>query len=229
MRDAHFRASARIDLRAARDGEHCERGVDGDDGSRDGTGDFSVALGEIGERSMRLHEGNFMTDITRHRDRGAELIGDRPLDLGGRHWQRSPPKAGEIGKRNMRPDGDAERLRLNEAARHDIRVAGVKTAGDIGAGHDAQHRGVIAHAPNAKTLAQIGVEIDARQRTLLNLATDYTRRRVDTKPPPPRAYFNPQSGNLPLEALKTSGSKLTAERPDASREAHCFTSHRPEA
>jgi len=46
----------------------------------------------------------------------------------------------------------------------------VKTAGDIGAGHDAQHRGVVAHAPNAKTLAQIGVEIDGGQRTLLNAA-----------------------------------------------------------
>ena len=70
----------------------------------------------------------------------------------------------------MRPDRDAERLRLFEAIRHDIGIAGMKAAGDIGARDDAQHRGVVAHAPNAKTLAQIGVEIDGGQRILLNAA-----------------------------------------------------------
>ncbi|MNR07866.1 hypothetical protein D3C85_1239960 [compost metagenome] len=39
------------------------------------------------------------------------------------------------------------------------RVAGVKTAGDIGAGHDIEHRGIVAHVPGAKAFTQVAVDI----------------------------------------------------------------------
>jgi hypothetical protein len=43
---------------------------------------------------------------------------------------------------------------------HDRRIAGVETAGDVGAAHDCQQRLVIAEGPTAESLTQVGVEID---------------------------------------------------------------------
>lgn len=45
---------------------------------------------------------------------------------------------------------------------HDLRIARVKAAGDAGARHDLQHRGVIAHRVGTEALAAIAVEIDRK-------------------------------------------------------------------
>ena len=41
------------------------------------------------------------------------------------------------------------------------RVAGMKSAGDVGAGNDGEHRLIISHAPRTVTFAKIAVEIDS--------------------------------------------------------------------
>jgi hypothetical protein len=46
-------------------------------------------------------------------------------------------------------------------------IPGVETAGHVGAGDDLQHRIVIAKAPHAKALAQVGVEVDTGHATSL--------------------------------------------------------------
>jgi hypothetical protein len=43
---------------------------------------------------------------------------------------------------------------------HDICVTGMETAGNVDRSGQLDHGGVIAHLPNAKTLAEIAVEID---------------------------------------------------------------------
>ncbi|RMU65518.1 hypothetical protein ALP29_200625 [Pseudomonas syringae pv. avii] len=37
------------------------------------------------------------------------------------------------------------------------RVAGVKATGDIGAGYDVEHRGIVAHAPGAEAFTQVAI------------------------------------------------------------------------
>ena len=59
----------------------------------------------------------------------------------------------------MGADGHAF-LCAREKARHDVRIAGMEAAGDIGAGHELEHGVVVAHAPRAEAFAEIGVEVD---------------------------------------------------------------------
>ena len=61
---------------------------------------------------------------------------------------------------------------------HDFRVPRVKTAGDIGAGDEPQHGLVVAHAPDAKTFAEIGVEIDGSQNVASRGAEQVFRARA---------------------------------------------------
>ena len=163
LRDLEAGPRRRRPLLAARDGEKGQARIDLGDGVGDGLRDLGVALGEIGERAMRLHIADLMPGEPRQSLRRANLIGDGVLDLGGRHGERAAPEARKIGKGDMRADGDAGGFRGAKALRHDFRVPRVKTAGDIGAGDEPQHGRVVAHAPDAKTFAEIGVEIDAAQ------------------------------------------------------------------
>jgi hypothetical protein len=50
------------------------------------------------------------------------------------------------------PDGAIDRRR----------VASVEPAGDVGAGDGVEDRLVVAEAPDAEALAQVGVEVDRR-------------------------------------------------------------------
>ncbi len=61
----------------------------------------------------------------------------------------------------MRADGDAFLLRQPEGAGHDFGVAAVESAGDIGAGDDLQHGGIVAHDIGAVALAAIAIQVDA--------------------------------------------------------------------
>src|SRR5262249_4915654 len=69
-------------------------------------------------------------------------------------------------KARMRPDGDAVAARDLRGADHDVGVARMKAAGDVGGGDDAKHRLVIAHSPRAESLAHVAVEIDFHDPTL---------------------------------------------------------------
>ncbi len=61
----------------------------------------------------------------------------------------------------MRTDGDALRLGNGEGGGHDVRIAGMHAAGDIGRTDDRQHRLVVAHAIGAEAFAHVGIEVDA--------------------------------------------------------------------
>ena len=71
-----------------------------------------------------------------------------------------PSEALKIGKARMCADADAARLRRAHGRVHHVRIARMQAAGDIGRGHHLHQRGVIADAPAAIALPQIGVEIN---------------------------------------------------------------------
>jgi len=81
-------------------------------------------------------------------------------DLAGRHRQSPPPEALQIGVTRMGADRDTESNAQMDRRPHDLRVAGVRAAGDVGAGHLAQNRRVIAQCPTAKAFTTIGVEVN---------------------------------------------------------------------
>src|SRR4051812_22341895 len=60
----------------------------------------------------------------------------------------------------MGPDADAARFGELHGVAHDIGIAGVEAAGDVDRRRQLDHRGVIAHFPGTKALAEIAVEID---------------------------------------------------------------------
>ena len=66
----------------------------------------------------------------------------------------------QIGKAGMRADADIARHGPRHGARHHIRIARVKPAGDIGGADDLQQRGIVAHGPGAEAFAHVGIEID---------------------------------------------------------------------
>ena len=61
----------------------------------------------------------------------------------------------------MGADRDAFGLRGGKGLRHDLRIAGMKAAGDIDARDDIEHGGIVADPVGAKTFAAIAIQIDA--------------------------------------------------------------------
>ena len=111
---------------------------------------------------MRLHMRELVAGIGGERRRRADLIGDEPLDLGGRKGQPPPAEAPKVRKAGMGTDGHAFVLGDTKGAGHDLRVAAMKAAGDIGRGDDVEHGRIIAHDIGAETFAAVAIEIDAR-------------------------------------------------------------------
>jgi hypothetical protein len=60
----------------------------------------------------------------------------------------------------MRAQRDPRGQRQIHRPRHRIRVACVKSAGNIGRAHDLQQRRILPHHPRAKAFAHISVQID---------------------------------------------------------------------
>src|ERR1700682_3789512 len=61
----------------------------------------------------------------------------------------------------MRSDRDPLRLRGAENLCHDLRIAGMKAAGDIDARHNIEHGVVVADPVGAEPFAAIAIQIDA--------------------------------------------------------------------
>ena len=93
--------------------------------------------------------------------RGADLIGNEPLDFSGRERQSAAAEPPEIGKSRMRSDRNSLGLRAPKSLRHDLGIAGMKAAGDIDARDNIEHGGVVADLVGAKTFAAIAIQIDA--------------------------------------------------------------------
>ena len=53
----------------------------------------------------------------------------------------------------MGADSHPRLFRLGERVGHDLRIAGMKTAGDIDRGDDGEHRRIVAHLPVAEYVA----------------------------------------------------------------------------
>jgi hypothetical protein len=129
--------------------------------ARNGQRDRFVLLRDIAQGAMNLHIAEPRPGIGGKGVRGAELIGDEPLDFSRRERQSAAAEPPEIGKSRMRSDRDPLDLRRLEGLCHDLRIASMKAAGDIGARHNIEHGVVVADPVSAEPFAAIAIQIDA--------------------------------------------------------------------
>jgi hypothetical protein len=89
------------------------------------------------------------------------LISGDFLDIGHTITQdEASAEASEVTEARMGADGDAALARKPYGCVHDDWIAGMPTAGNVGARHYREHGLVIAHLPWPKTLADVRVEIN---------------------------------------------------------------------
>ena len=138
----------------------------------DGARGAGLGHGDVGKRAVRLHMREPVPGLRGEGGCGADLVGDEALDLGLAHHDAAAAEAGPVGEARMRADGDIARAGQREGRCHDVGVAGVEAAGDVGRGDDVEHRRVvapIAQAPYPSPQSQLRsttriVSIAARAR-----------------------------------------------------------------
>ena len=92
---------------------------------------------------------------------GADLIDDVGQQILRCDVDEAPAEAGQVAIAHLRADAHAA-LGGQPAHRQQAgRVARVETTRDVGAGDDAEHGVVISEPPDAESLTQVGVEVDA--------------------------------------------------------------------
>lgn len=87
---------------------------------------------------MRLDEGDRVAGVGGKRLRGADLIGDQPLDFVRRKGHRPPSESPEIRKGRVGANVDAPLPRHLDGTGHDFGIAGMKAARDVGRSHHAE-------------------------------------------------------------------------------------------
>jgi hypothetical protein len=112
---------------------------------------------------MRFDVSDAMARIGGKRLRRADLIGDEPLDLAGRERNAAPAESPQVGKSWMRANPYAARPGNAEGMGHDLWIASMKAASDIGRGHDRKHCVVITAAIGTETFAKIAIKINLKR------------------------------------------------------------------
>src|SRR5215212_7198369 len=110
---------------------------------------------------MRFDVSHLVTGRGRDRLQRPDLVGDQVLDLRcleAGNWTAAKPM--QVAVARMSADADPAGLRKLDGPAHDVRVAGVKAAGDIHGCGKLDHCGVVAHLPSAKSFTEIAIEID---------------------------------------------------------------------
>ena len=108
---------------------------------------------------MWLYVGDAMARVAGKPLRSANLISNDPFDLAGAERHLAAAKPPKIRETRMGADRDPALLCELECVRHDLRVASMETASDVGRRNDRQHRLIITAAIAPKTFAKIRVEV----------------------------------------------------------------------
>src|SRR5215470_9284927 len=107
---------------------------------------------------MRLDMSNLVTCRGRDRLQRADLVGDQIFDLRGlQAGNRTAAEAMQVAIARMRAHADAVRLSHLYRLAHDVGIPGMEAAGDVDRCGKLDHRGIMAHFPGAKALAEIAV------------------------------------------------------------------------
>jgi hypothetical protein len=90
----------------------------------------------------------------------AELVQDVVADLIRRQVHGAPAKAAEVREARVRSDADPAPDAFGDGRVHNVRVTGVESAGDVGAGNHLEQGSVVAHRVGAEAFSEICYEIN---------------------------------------------------------------------
>ena len=128
-----------------------------------GTGQDFVACHVHVERAVRLDVLQRDTGQPSELAQRADLVQHLVDEFGGRCIEVAAPEAHRIPKARVRTDADTVRLRAFHGPPHDVRVARMKSRGDIGRA-DQRHQllvDVVTDLPRAEALTEVGVQVNA--------------------------------------------------------------------
>jgi hypothetical protein len=86
----------------------------------------------------------------RHAVERAQLVQDVAEQFVEGHVQGPAAETGEVAVAHVRADSYIELVRGTAAVQHGDGVAGVEPAGNVSAGDQLEHRGVVPHGPGAE-------------------------------------------------------------------------------
>ena len=112
------------------------------------------------KRAVRLDVAHLRAGCRGQPLQRADLVDDVGDQVGAVDVLVAAAEAGEIRIRHVGADRNAPRRRQTQRAQDAGRVSRVEAAGHVGAAHDVEHRGVVAHPPGAQALAEVAVEVD---------------------------------------------------------------------
>ncbi len=113
-------------------------------------------------RAVRLDVGDPASGSLRNALQRADLVDHVAKQLFAGRLHVAAAEAHQVPVTDMRADGDAALDRCLHGAKDSGRIAGVETAGDVGAADDVEHGDVVAHGPRAKAFAQVAVQITSQ-------------------------------------------------------------------
>jgi hypothetical protein len=99
--------SSGIDQGAAGESDEHQSLIDARHRTGDRIGDVSVGGGEVVQGAVRLDVTDAHPFVGRDRDEVADLIGDDPLDLGGRERHHTPSESAPVGEGRMTTERQA--------------------------------------------------------------------------------------------------------------------------
>ncbi|MNT47226.1 hypothetical protein D3C72_1839220 [compost metagenome] len=117
---------------------------------------------------MHLDVGDGMARVCGKGLCRTDLVGDQAFDLAGAERNDAAAETPEVRETRVRTYRNPTFPGQCEGLRHDLRVAGMQAAGDIGGADDIQDGFVVAHAIGAVSLAHVGVEVDAQGCCILS-------------------------------------------------------------
>jgi hypothetical protein len=126
---------------------------------------------------MRLQVADSPAGDARERIEGAELVEHIGGQLRRCHVDAASPETCQVAVTDLRSDRHATGDGPGADLAHDVRVASVKAAGNVGAGDHVEQCLVIAQAPPTEALSEVGIEVDEHPSTLRHRRPPMRRHR----------------------------------------------------
>src|SRR3990172_12890407 len=125
-----------------------------------GLSDRLILISHVIERSMRFDMLEIQPGGAAKLAQRADLVAEIISYLVRSHGHRAPPEPHEVWKRGMGADRHAMSGRGRHNLSHDMRITGVKPAGDVRRGDKREDRFIGPHLPRAEAFAHVTIQIN---------------------------------------------------------------------
>ena len=147
--------------------QHRQPGVDGVHGLGHGTRLVPIRDDRVVQRAMGFDIAQFRTRGAGEGLQGTDLVHDVGRQFHRGDVDAAPAKPGEVEVSDLGADPHPAPGRGAAGSRQADRVSRVEAAGEVGAGDDVEHRGVVTEFPHPEPFGEVGIEIDGAHRSSL--------------------------------------------------------------